>query len=555
MDFFSILITLVFAVFQLGFFTWTLKQLSKYKGFLPNSRSYEVNEIDGQYSLTAGSDTSEDFRILVDEINEYLKKNEGTADFAFIKEKVQDKLDTLYEEATSKVSYPTYLGLLGTFLGVIIGLINFNVGVHDAGAVSNDAVSSLISGVIISMATSLVGLVLMIAGNWKASSVSKSVEEDKNKFFDFIVVNLMPALGTSMVDALAKLHRTVNSFEPAFRSIIGEFKTAFSECTKELRGTFGENVKLLTDAVETMGSNMTLVNDNVKLQDQLLKTMKQKETLQTIEKFISAAEKFDSVTTSINQLSEIKEGIAASSTQLVAAQSAFVEKLSIPERVFDKINAILDRISIFEESINALGINIAQTQLLGNNQMNLIQEQITAIQKKTQLATDYQDIAEGKLESLYKTQSQSIETLNSQYRAALERHGDDFEAAMKDFKAAYERIVQECQNAVEAKRDAFMEEIRKSLDLEAGNQHLSKLDKIPELIDLLSSIQLSVKEQPAIVSKLSEVSSKIDSTNTKLDSIKGKTSENVTTRPVSPENPRERTGLFGIFNKKKRGRR
>ena len=405
------------------------------------------------------------------------------------------------------------------------------------------------------MVTSLVGLVLMMWGNAKAGDVLKIVENDKNKFFDFIQVRLMPVLGTSMVSALNKLHRTINTFEPAFKGVIGEFKDAFSECTETLRGTFGEKVQLLTSAVETMGKNMSLINENVKLQEQLLRTMQQRETLKTLESFVVAADKFDAVTTSIAKLSEVKEDIEDSSAKLVEAQTKFIAQMSVPERVFEKINAILNRIVTFEESLNALGESISKTQLLGNSQMNLIMEQITAIQKKTDLAVSYQELADDELKAVYEAQKKAIKQLNEKYCAAIDAHGNDFVLAMNDFKQVYETIVKECMSAVEAKRDEYIAEIRKSLDLEDKNQHLAQLAKIPELLALLSSIQSSVKVQPDVASKITTVSSQIEGVKSTLDSMEKKIGTTRTVLQDRQERPKEpvkkRRWPFSMFSRKK----
>lgn len=224
----------LFAIFQLRAFVSTMRKLNRFKGYFSDSTLWEVEERETGYSIHV-DDSSEDLSELVGEINEYLEKNEGTTDFGIIKDKVENRLEALYEDSTSKVSFPTYLGLMGTFFGVWIGLQTFKIGIEKSG-VSDEIVSALIGGVIVSMVTSLVGLVLMMIGNARAAKVLKNVEEDKNKFFDFIQVKLMPVLGTSMVSALNKLHRTINTFEPAFKGVIAEFKNAFSECTETLRG-------------------------------------------------------------------------------------------------------------------------------------------------------------------------------------------------------------------------------------------------------------------------------------------------------------------------------
>ena len=545
---------LFFAALQLLWaFIPTLRKLDKFKGFFSNSENWKVEEKESGYAIHV-ENSSEDLTELVGEINEYLEKNEGTTDFGIIKDKVENRLEALHEDATSKISFPTYLGLMGTFFGVWIGLQSFKIGVDKAG-VSDEIVSALIGGVIVSMVTSLIGLVLMMWGNAKAGDVLKKVEGDKNKFFDFIQVRLMPVLGTSMVSALNKLHRTINTFEPAFKGVIGEFKDAFSECTETLRGTFGEKVQLLTSAVETMGKNMSLINENVKLQEQLLRTMQQRETLKTLESFVVAADKFDAVTTSIAKLSEVKEDLADSSVKLVEAQTKFIGQMSVPERVFEKINAILNRIVTFEESLNALGESIAQTQLLGNSQMNLIQEQITAIQKKTDLAVSYQELADDELKAVYEAQKKAIKQLNEKYCAAIDTHGDDFALAMNDFKQAYEKIVKECMDAVEAKRDEYIAEIRKSLDLEAKNQHLAQLDKMPELLTILSNIQTSAKVQPEVSSKITTVSHQIDGVKSTLDSMEkkiGTTRSTSQNRPAGTKEPtKKRRWPFSMISRKK----
>lgn len=543
----------LFAIIQLWAFASTMRKLNKFKGYFSGSTQWEVEERETGYSIHV-DDSSEDLSELVGEINEYLEKNEGTTDFGIIKDKVENRLEALYEDATSKVSFPTYLGLMGTFFGVWIGLQTFKIGIEKSG-VSDEIVSALIGGVIVSMVTSLVGLVLMMIGNARAAKVLKNVEEDKNKFFDFIQVKLMPVLGTSMVSALNKLHRTINTFEPAFKGVITEFKNAFSECTETLRGTFGEKVQLLTTAVKTMGENMSLINENVKMQEQLLRTMQQRETLKTLESFVTAADKFDAVTTSIAKLSDVKDNLADSSVKLVEAQTKFIGQMGIPERVFEKINAILNRIVTFEESLNALGESISQTQLLGNSQMNLIQEQITAIQKKTDLTVSYQELADDELKAVYEVQTRAIKQLNEKYCAALDSHGDDFALAMNDFKQAYEKIVKECMDAVEAKRDEYIAEIRKSIDLEAKNQHLAQLAKIPELLALLSNIQSSVKVQPEVSSKISTVSNQIDAVKSTLAAMEkkiGTTRAASTNKIDGPKEPvKKKRWPFSMFSHKK----
>lgn len=511
---------------------YTLNKLNKYKSFFPKDGNWASSYNGSNFEIRTPN-ASKEARQLILEINEYLRRNEGTTDFNIIKDKTERRLDTMLEEAMSKISFPTYIGLMGTFFGVFIGLHSFKIGVNTAG-ISDKIVSELIGGVIISMITSLIGLLLMMIGNWIASDYQKKVEADKNAFYDFLQVKLMPVMGTSMVSALSKLHKTINLFEPTFRNIIGEFKDAFGECTETLKGTFGENVKQLTAAVDMMRKNMTTINDNVKKQDELLKAMRQRKTLETLEKFNEAADKFGSVSDSIAKLSDIKDNIAKSSNDLVVAQSAFIEHMTIPERVFEKVNNILNRVTTFEESINALGQDISQTQLIGNSQMNLIQEQITAIQKKTNLAVSYQELAEEELTKLFNVQKEVINSLNVKYRAEIDSHGENFASSMNEFKKSFEKIIHECVQAIEEKRVEYIDEIRKSIDLEANNKHLAHLDKIDEILSGVAGIQSSIKDQSNVSQKLDEIKAQIS---------------NITI-PAPPE--AKARGFLSIFERRKK---
>ena len=80
-----------FAILQLWVFIPTLRKLSKFKNFFPDSQKWEVEKGETGYSIMIGN-SSNKLNELVNEINEYLAKNEGTTDFGIIKDKVQNML-------------------------------------------------------------------------------------------------------------------------------------------------------------------------------------------------------------------------------------------------------------------------------------------------------------------------------------------------------------------------------------------------------------------------------------------------------------------------------
>lgn len=431
-------------------------------------------------------------------------------------DKIEHRIDSLYEFATSKISFPTLLGLMGTFLGVFIGLESFNAGLGQGdGGITDQMIKELIGGIIVSMLTSLIGLVLMIISNNHASNVQKEVDAQRDEFFEFLQMSVIPTLGTNVSSSLNRLRSTIGNFEPSFRAVIEEFKTAFRDCTDMFKGTFAENAEVLTKSVAEMGSNMTLINENIQKQDQLLATLRQREVVVTLDKFVSAANSFDSVTTSIQKLEEAKERIIASTNTLAEKQESYNQSLEIPTRLLQQVNAILDRVTTFEKSINALGVNIEQTQLLGNTQINAIEEQLNALKTKHNLVYRYQDTEVEELDKIYKEQSKAVMDLSDAFKRVVAQNKDDIETAMGDFKKAYDEVVRTCKTGVQQKLDEFIEALNKTLDVEDANRKLSNLDRLQALEASLGDIKAAIADKSA----LTDVSKAVREGNAKIEDL------------------------------------
>ena len=504
-----------FAAIQFGFFFSTHIKLNELSRFFP-SKKWETNGDEEQLTLIAVPEESKNAQELVSEINDYITKTNGAVEYAVIKDKTERRIDSLYEFATSKISFPTHLGLMGTFFGVYIGLKCFNAGLGQGdGGITDQMIKELIGGIIVSMVTSLVGLVLMTISNIHASNVQKKVDAQRDEFFEFLQMSVIPTLGTNVSSSLNRLRSTIGNFEPSFRAVIEEFKTAFRDCTDMFKGTFAENAEVLTKSVAEMGSNMTLINENIQKQDQLLATLRQREMVVTLDKFVSAANSFDSVTTSIQKLEEAKERIIASTNTLTEKQESYNQSLEIPTRLLQQVNAILDRVTTFEKSINALGVNIAQTQLLGNTQINAIEEQLNALKTKHSLVCRYQDIEVEELEKIYKEQSKAVMDLSDAFKRVVAQNKDDIETAMGDFKKAYDEVVRTCKTGVQQKLDEFIEALNKTLDVEDANRKLSNLDRLQALEASLGDIKAAIADKSA----LTDVSKAVREGNAKIEDL------------------------------------
>ncbi len=158
-------------------------------------------------------------------INNYLIRNRGaSSDFNLIKDIVERNTSAVEEDINLSISIPLYLGLMGTMLGIVIGLFNMpdlamGTDSQASNSLLNDGISSLIGGVKIAMIASFTGLMLTIlnsGGSFKGSRTL--VEARKNEFYTFVQVELLPIINQGLSATLESLQRNLMKFNGEFAS-------------------------------------------------------------------------------------------------------------------------------------------------------------------------------------------------------------------------------------------------------------------------------------------------------------------------------------------------
>ncbi|MBE6260529.1 MAG: hypothetical protein E7107_06845 [Prevotella sp.] len=477
-------ILLLFSYFQLRYFTETYSFLDLYKNFFTKLSDYktEEKEIDGDTipQLVEVGIESYDLNNIIAEINHYIVKTRGTTDFAVIQNKVECNLTMRYDQAMSKLSFPTNIGLMGTFLGVFLGIAMFVLGFNGSDALRDSSIRNLLIGVLISMSTSFIGLLLTTINTGRIGEAQKDVESDKNEFYDFIQTELMPSLDVSLVTAISKLHETVDKFEPAFDGVITRFQNTFDRCTQAFGQSFETNVKTVSNAVRVMGENMDKINENIALQKSVLSTFKSEEVVRGLEKYVEAADHFVGITQSLNKFEEARRMMLAAAQEAINLQNAYSESLVVPREVALRINQILDRVKNFEANIERLGDKLNEREILGNDVVNAIRDQVNAIEKKSKIADSYLEVADGNLEDLFQEQTKAIEELNKRYRLAIAEHADEFEKLIDDLK-----------EDIRVRHYEFLALMEDNLNVEMIHKdfsNLSKLDQLSSIRDDLESI-------------------------------------------------------------------
>lgn len=440
-----------------------------------------------------------ELKSLIQDINDYIRKSKGTVAFSIIQNKTERRISMLYEIATSKLSFPTHIGLMGTFAGVFIGLLMFLGGTWYSGEITDANIQSLISGVLVSMITSWRGIARLISSHRAASEATNQIDRDKNEFYEWVQNELMPSVDVSMVEAIGKLHETIDQFEPTFSKVIVEFKDAFKNVTGAFGSEFRQSVQVVASAVDTMGQNMNKVNKNIELQGELLATIKSNQLIRGMDAFVEASKRFGEITGSLDQFERARRLMLIAAQETINLQKEFNESLQVPKQVAAEINSILDRITKFEANINGLGENIAHTQMVGSALVEQIKENISAIKSKQKVAENYSDTASKKLEVYFEEQKKEMGRVMQKYNEALDSYLGD-----------YEKMLQERKKELELRKREFVEAIDKKLSVDEIKSEFSSLKKLNDISQMLEQLMRNPVDGNQLMRTLSKIHTELN---------------------------------------------
>ena len=519
----AITILLIIFAFQIYFTINTGRKIYLLTRLFPlDGIKYKKNgltvELDDSYRSKCA-----DLSNILQEINAYLSKNEGTADFSILMNVVERRINSLVSDAVAKISFPTFCGLLGTFLGVFIGLSSFNTGLNEGIQASRTIlhdfsvqdtpihdfmIKELIEGVIISMITSVIGLFCSIVLNWFASFAQKNLNKRKNELYHFLQIELMPELGTDMVSSIAKLRQTINRFEPAFNSVIDRFQHTFDDCTSQFGEAFRENVQVVAQAVNSMGVNINKVNDNILFQQKILDTLKSKELNKTLDKFTNAISQIGELSQSLALFEQSKCEVVLATQELTEAQRKYNQDLSIPKELVCEVNKLLDRIRTFEDNVNRLGEELQQSDIIGNDQLNLIKEQIQVLKQKNAVAANYVDTTTEELTRFFDAQKESLTGKTNQWNQVLMKYGEEYEA-----------IVNEMQEQMRSRWEEFINKMNSLFDTTKVSDSFEYLKQLGPIYTKVEAIETKLSDAQNMEKQLNAISGELKTVNDAVNAL------------------------------------
>jgi preprotein translocase subunit SecG len=204
---------------------------------------HELDKINAVFvDLLEARESSPEFQEIVSDTNEYLENNKGAAaDFNIIKDISERYSETLDNEVQAGISTPLYIGLLGTFVGVSMGL--FSLLLSDSSEASTSESSSFITdegirnflaGVVIAMIGSFCGLLLTLRGNAELKHARSQRDRLKNSYYTFLQKRLLPKLNSDMAASLGNLKAVLDSFNHDFLEKVANFKPIIASLTNNI---------------------------------------------------------------------------------------------------------------------------------------------------------------------------------------------------------------------------------------------------------------------------------------------------------------------------------
>lgn len=300
------------------------------------------------------------FNEILFSINNYLIKNRTSAsDFNLIKDMVERKIDSIEEEINSSIGIPLYLGLMGTMLGIIIGLFNMPelgslVDTKTMDFKLNEGIGLLIGGVKIAMIASFFGLFFTIINSgWVFKDSRSLVEAKKNDFFTFIQIELLPLINQGLASTLESLQRNLIKFNNEFTVNL----TGLSGIFESSRFAIKEQKELLDALDKAKVSEMTRYNVAV---------------LKQLDISVGHFEKFNSNFSNINQFVENSKLIVDKSNELLARTDNFKSiavnlenRLRESQHLLDFLTLHFNKLEEHKEFTNSavadIGFSISET--------------------------------------------------------------------------------------------------------------------------------------------------------------------------------------------------
>ena len=225
------MVYIVSFIFALGFIIWEFHQYYKakklivlYKNIFPE-RPIQL-EFDSLELCINSTHESDLFKNIVRTLNRYLGENsDQVSDYHLMKDVVDRNREVAESEIETLIPYTQYIGLIGTMLGIFLGVcvLVFGDGLDNLmsgkiSALADSGITELLGGVGIAVLTSAFGLGLTMRSSYLFKEAKRVIELRQNDFLGWIQAEMLPNLSTDMTSTLVKMTNNLRNFNDTFSS-------------------------------------------------------------------------------------------------------------------------------------------------------------------------------------------------------------------------------------------------------------------------------------------------------------------------------------------------
>lgn len=367
----------------------------------PDTWDVERDDMERVSSIIGGA-ANPFFRDIKETINKYIAGNSNSVmDFQIFKDTVDRQCDSIENQIESQTPVPLYLGLAGSMIGIIIGLITLVVDGSFSQLLSGDkesllGIGSLLLAVAIAMIASLCGIVLTVFTTSKYKESRSKAENLKNEFISWMQSTLFPALPNDISMAMTQL---VSDLE--------NFNDQFEKNTSSLAHTF----------------------DNVN------------EAYRTQADIVSAVQKMD------------VQSMATANVKVLDALNRSTEKIERFNEYLDSIHGYTDTIQKFNEQFHE-----------DENQLGLLRQirdffktELNEIEQRKQAIADAVSNVDFNLRNSFKQLSVDNEHLVEQFKMQLEDQASKYNELLDMQKETFTKAYDQMQQELEEKLRNFPE--------------------------------------------------------------------------------------------------
>lgn len=437
---------------------------------------------------------------LIDSLNKImLNHRKELTDLSILTPILDDYEDSVMDEINLIIQRPLYLGLIGTIIGIVFGLISFII--TSSTTDNPNFLSGFLFNVAFAMIASLVGLSLTIHSS--SNNFKNAVREfDKGRInLDLILVEkILPKYKkTNGKDSTSNLEKSIGNFNLSLEENISKLDKVFnSNLIKSL-----ENQNDIVEKLNKSGINEHIPNQ-IKLLTKLTENFNY-DSIKELSTYITNTEKL------ISNILETKN-----------RQIDFLNKTEDLEILFKNLNKIMEESGEFLRFISSKSNNV--------NDFNTHADSIL------------QDV-KSSYNNLFDATKKNFEDVNIQIKSLLSSNEISFGQHFEDIKSSNSSFIEK----VEKLNDSLFEALNKDNklqridDISKNTKELNKLfteDKRVEInIDKLSNvikeentkIELTNKNLLESFNNLKDEVKKINESNITNLTVFGKIEENIKT--------------------------